>query len=366
MGFSEKTIMEAWERCAGQCECERGTHTHFYAPCGKSLAWKARGIAGQGGWEAHHITISGGDGLHNCEILCWECYKSALGHAMPSLFSGFYLDPVQQIQIGDYIKLESGDEGRVTGVEWDSVRIKALEGNDIVVSDRELFRHTVINYGRSSRKAKEPFHFHSLTLLRRMTGLKARNLFELVGILKKASDSVIYYHTHQFLQEHHYLIPEPANDFAVWVADSLGDEVLGERLANVNPFSSPDLEGIREKFVDIIEEHLSQYPSHREAMEGKEFYFVKSVRFIFPTPYIAHDLREFVEALRKVSLGSLYYHIFESRLRSEKGLNDFAIWFMESLGEDELGQVIARLDPYTYTLEGLRSSLIQLVEKRTQ
>ena len=79
---------------------------------------------------------------------------------------------------------------------------------------------------------------------------------------------------------------------------------------------------------------------------------------------MAHDLREFVESLRKISLGALYFHMFESRLRLGRGLNDFTIWLKDSLGETELGDQIARLDPYTYTLEGLRTSLIQLIEKR--
>ncbi len=83
-----------------------------------------------------------------------------------------------------------------------------------------------------------------------------------------------------------------------------------------------------------------------------------------PTPYVAHDLREFAETLRKISLGSLYFHVFESRLRLGKGLNDFSTWLQDSLGEAELAEDIARLDPYTYTLEGLRSALIQLIEKR--
>ena len=99
-------------------------------------------------------------------------------------------------------------------------------------------------------------------------------------------------------------------------------------------------------------------------MERREFHFVKSVGFIFPTPYLAYDLREFVEALRKVSLGSLYFHIFESRLRLGRGLNDFSAWLSDSLDEPELADEIARVDPYTYSLERLRSWLLQLIEKR--
>ncbi len=62
-------------------------------------------------------------------------------------------------------------------------------------------------------------------------------------------------------------------------------------------------------------------------------------------------------------MGSLYFHIFESRLRLGRGLNDFTAWLRDNLDETELGDEIAKLDPYTYTLEGLRSSLIQLLEK---
>jgi len=116
--------------------------------------------------------------------------------------------------------------------------------------------------------------------------------------------------------------------------------------------------------VATIEEHILKGTNSREAMPGREFSFMKSVSFVISTPYIAHDLREFVEALRKISLGSLYFHVFESRLRRGKGLNDFTIWLQDSLGENELGDEIARLDPYTYTLEGLRSTFIQLIERR--
>ncbi len=360
--FSTKTISEAWQRSAGQCECEKRTHKHFYTPCGKSLLWKAKGLTDHGGWEAHKITPSGGDGLFNCEILCWDCYRSVTGYLASTEFSEYFQGPTQQVQIGDYIRLESGDEGRVTSVTYDSVGVRFLDGTTNVISNSEI-RRILTNYGHSAKQAKEPFRFYNLVMVKKLTGLKAKNLVELVDNLKKVPDSVIYYHTHQFLQEHHYLNPEPANDFAIWVIDSLGDNVLGERLANVNPFSFRDLEGIREKIVKITEEHISQQTNRREAMEGREFHFIRSTRFIFPTPYVAHDLREFVGVLRKISLGSLYLHVFESRLRSTKGLNDFSLWLIDNLGEKEIGQIIAYLDPYTYTLEGLRSSLIMLLEK---
>jgi small-conductance mechanosensitive channel len=288
----------------------------------------------------------------------------AFRNAVPNLFAGFQLSATQQIKVGDYIKLETGEEGYVTEISWNNTRIKALDESTVIIPNNRLLQHTVINYGHPLKKAKEPFRFYSRTHITELTGLKAKNLHELVDVLKKAPDSITYYHTHHFLEEHHYLTPEPSNDFAIWVSDALGEEVLGERLASVNTFEFPTLGALRDRLTGIIEEYLAKGSNAREAMAGREFHFMKSVSVVFPTTYMVHDLREFIETLRKISLGSLYFHVFESRLRLGKGLNDFTIWLRDSLEEAELGEDIARLDPYTYTLEGLRSSLIQLIEKR--
>jgi small-conductance mechanosensitive channel len=288
----------------------------------------------------------------------------AFRNAAPNLFAGLQLGTTQQIKVGDYIKLETGEQGYVTEITLSNTRIKALDESVIIVPNNRLLQFTVVNYGHPLKKAAEPFRFYSRTYIKELTGLKAKSLRELVDTLKKVPDSVIYYHTHHFLEEHHYLIPEPSNDFAVWVNDVLGEEVLGERLASVNTFEFPSLGILRERIVVIIEEHLAGGANSREAMPGREFCFMKSVTLVMSTPYVADDLREFVEALRKISLGSLYFHVFESKLRLGRGLNDFTIWLQDSLKEEELGEEIARLDPYTYTLEGLRSAFIQLIEKR--
>jgi len=284
--------------------------------------------------------------------------------AAPNLFAGLQLSATQQIKVGDYIKVETGEEGYVTAINWNNTHIKALDESTIIIPNSRLLRGMVINYGHPLKKAKEPFRFSSRAHLAELTGLKARNLNELVAVLKKAPDAVVYYHTHHFLEQHHYLTPELSNDFAIWVGDALGDEVLGERLATVDAFTFPNLVTLRDRLAAIIEEYVSKGSNFREAMPGREFHFMKSVSVIIPTAYAVHDLREFVEALRKISLGSLFLHVFDARLRLGKGLNDFSIWMQDGLGDTELAEEINRLDPYTYTLEGLRLALIQLIEKR--
>jgi len=84
--------------------------------------------------------------------------------------------------------------------------------------------------------------------------------------------------------------------------------------------------------------------------------------FVLPTPYFAHNLKEFIEILNKISINSLYFHMFEARMRLKRDENDFANWF-RNMGEKKLAKDLLRLDPYNVTLEGLREDIINLVRK---
>jgi small-conductance mechanosensitive channel len=285
---------------------------------------------------------------------------------LANVYSGFQLSQGEQIKVGDFIKLESGESGYVTDVTWRNTQIRMLDGNLLLVPNMRLVQTTVINYGRPLKKASKPFRFYTRLHLKELTGLKARNLGELADILKEVPDSVIYYHTHHFLEEHHYLTPEPANDFALWVSDELGDEVLGEKLASIDTFDFATIGALRARIEAVIRDYLSKHSGGRTARDEREFYFIKSISFVMPTSFIAHDLREFVEVLRQISLDSLSYHIFDSRLRLKRRANDFAIWVEECLGDNDLSDRLAYLDPYDYTLEGLRSTIIQMIEKRVK
>lgn len=286
----------------------------------------------------------------------------AFRDAAPNLFASFHIAATQEIKIGDYIKLDT-TEGYVIEISWNTTHLKSLDGSIVLIPNNILIRHKIINYGRPLKKASEPFYFNTQTHMAELTGLKASTLEELVEVLKKAPDSVIYYHTHHFLEEHQYLVPELSNDFSRWVKEGLDNDTLAEKLADLNIFELKTLTLFKEKLVYTIEEYLQKNQYQREAVKGREFYFLESVSVLLPTSYVAHDLRELVESLRKISPASLYFHIFESRLRLGGELNDFAVWLDKCMAESELSREVARIDPYTLTLEGLRSSLIQTIEK---
>ncbi len=215
-------------------------------------------------------------------------------------------------------------------------------------------------------KAREPFQFFTRLHLSELTGLKAATLEELLELIKTVSGSCIYHHTHRFLQQHQYLSPEPPNDFAFWAGEVLGERQLSERLASIDTIQHTTIRSLREKIVETIEQYIGEFPTSkmRFATQAQYFYFIKSVSFVLPTPYVAHDLKEFLEILNKVTFDSIYFHIFEARLRLEKGDNDFSNWIETSLGDQELAHKISALDPYTRTMDDLQKTLIRIVETR--
>lgn len=215
-------------------------------------------------------------------------------------------------------------------------------------------------------KAKEPFRFYTRLHLSELTGFRASTLSQLANLIKKVPGSCIYHHTHRFLQQHQYLSPEPPNDFAYWVAETLGEDELAEKLASIDTVQFSNIRSLREKIITTIDDYFKNNPlaKLKFAREDEEFHFIKSVSFIIPTNYIACSLKEFVDILEKIAVDSIYFHIFEARLRLEKGNNDFSNWVETSIGDKELADKISKLDPYTYTLEDLRKTVIKIIQEK--
>ncbi len=213
----------------------------------------------------------------------------------------------------------------------------------------------------NTKRAQHSFRFSTQMSLIELTGLSARELYELLGHMKTVPDSVLYYHTHAFLKQHQFLSPEPPNDFAYWVTNVLQEDRLGEQLAAIDTVRFSSIQSLREALVQTMEKYLAKGRNNRVAPAGEEFHFMKARSFVLATPYEVNTLDEFADAISKVSLYSLYHHMFEARLRLQKSSNDFSLWLETELGEKSLANAIARLDPYTQTLDSLRKKIIRLV-----
>jgi hypothetical protein len=211
----------------------------------------------------------------------------------------------------------------------------------------------------------EGFHFYTQYHLVELLGTKARNPVELLEGIKSVPASSIYYHTHRFLQQHHYLSPEPPNDFAFWLMEILHLKGLGEEFLSVDTVRYCNLEDLRRTFQESLEDYLSRDGAMADCLPGFEFHFMACKTFVLPMPYTAKNLRDFGDILRKVSIRSLYFHIFEARMRLGVPDNDFSQW-LKSIGEKRLADEISKLDPYNMTLENLRRKIIRMVEDCAQ
>jgi hypothetical protein len=210
------------------------------------------------------------------------------------------------------------------------------------------------------QESKETFRFYTSSILVEITGKKAHHLKEFVKILKEIDETSIFYHVHHALREYSFAPGQYSNDFARWVAEDLEEGALAERLASINVRDFTDLNSLRNKLVEIVEDHLSSTIEIRKAPPGREFYFLRSTEIISPTPYEVTTLEEFTRALDRVGMRSIYFHFFDARLRLGRKTNDFSNWIHYTLGEEEKARKIDSLDPYFITMDQLKYRIIAI------
>lgn len=215
---------------------------------------------------------------------------------------------------------------------------------------------------RRSRWARAPFYFNSASHLLRIGREKATNLQELLEALKSCPDASIFQHTFQTLEEHHFIKEGFSNDFSHWAFASCNEVELAERLAALDVREFTSIPALRDRLVQIIESYLQKNPraGTRAAMEP--FYLMAADLVVVPTPYVARNLEEFADGLRKVSIHSIYYHFIDARLRLKLDTNDFSIWLEQELDLPALADRLNRIDIYTSTLEGVRRVILRDIE----
>jgi hypothetical protein len=216
---------------------------------------------------------------------------------------------------------------------------------------------------------KDPFHFRKVLFLVEAHNRRAASLDELLRGVNTVPVGSISYHMHREFLAHKFALTGYANDFAYWAARVIGDELLAEKLANLNVFRYRSLEGVRAELARLIAEHLYAVPeaAAERAQRGREFYFQSARSIVMECNKSAHDLPTFAAALAVVPSSSIFYHLFETRYSSEHAggerVNDFAAWIEHSLGLTELGASVAQIDPYMFSLDEARKRILHLVSE---
>lgn len=70
----------------------------------------------------------------------------ALQDTLSNLFAGMHILVENSVRVGDYIKLDSGEEGYVTDIGWRTTRVRQLANNLIIIPNSKLIQSNVTNY----------------------------------------------------------------------------------------------------------------------------------------------------------------------------------------------------------------------------
>jgi small-conductance mechanosensitive channel len=76
----------------------------------------------------------------------------ALQDTLSNLFAGFYIAVAGQVRLGDYIRLNTGEEGYVTDIGWRSTTIRALANNMIIIPNSKLGQAIVTNFNLPEKR----------------------------------------------------------------------------------------------------------------------------------------------------------------------------------------------------------------------
>jgi hypothetical protein len=216
------------------------------------------------------------------------------------------------------------------------------------------------------RWARAPFYFNSAAHLLRIGRERSSNRQELLESLRSCPNDSIFQHTFQTLQEHHFIREGFSNDFAHWAFAACNEVGLAERLASIDVRGFTSIPDLRNRLVAIVEEYLKRNPRARDRAALEPFYFCASDTVVIPTPFVARNLLEFVESLKRVSIHSIHYHFIEARLRLKLNSNDFSVWLEEEMELGAIADRLNRIDIYTSTLHEVRDQILRILERAAQ
>jgi len=70
----------------------------------------------------------------------------ALQDTLANLFAGIHILVEKSVRVGDFIKLETGQEGYVQDITWRTTRVRMLPNNMVIIPNNKLSQSIVTNY----------------------------------------------------------------------------------------------------------------------------------------------------------------------------------------------------------------------------
>jgi hypothetical protein len=210
----------------------------------------------------------------------------------------------------------------------------------------------------------EPFALFDCSLARCASGRSCSNLRELLDAVRTSSEAVLEHHMLRCVLDDHFELYEFPNDLARWAWDALGDRLLGEQIALIDPYQFQSLAGMRTAIADVIEERLWSLERIPWCRPGLELHLVESRLIAYDTGERVDVPLALAELISRIPLRSLFYHVHEARRRTKGATDDFSSW-LEAHGADALlVEQLRAIDFYFLNLNQLRGALVEAFDQR--
>lgn len=208
------------------------------------------------------------------------------------------------------------------------------------------------------------FSIKDCALISLATGKRAQNLRELREMIQTIDPESIYYHFWGVLLRPSFDDPEFKNDFASWCRHSIHDDKTAEKLSIIDPTEFDTLDDLRAEIIEVIEERLEEIEFVRWAQPDEQFNFVTFQTVVFDTGNRIEKPSDLPEAIRKMSVSSIFYHFIDARRRPPDRTDDFRVW-LRGCGEqyNSICEQIGLVDPFFPSLRELREQLAQVVDQ---
>src|SRR4051794_15116782 len=151
----------------------------------------------------------------------------------------------------------------------------------------------------------EPFAIFDSSLAVLPIGRSCTNLRELLDGIRSVPDMVIEHHMVRCALEDPFELYEFPNDLARWCWDALGDHVLAEQLALVDPYHHESSDALRATLVDVIENRIWESDRIPFSRPGLELHFVGSRLVAYDTGERLPTPTALAEAMPRISLRSI-------------------------------------------------------------
>jgi small-conductance mechanosensitive channel len=124
----------------------------------------------------------------------------ALQDTLGNFFAGLYIRADRFIEIGQYVRIETGDEGYVHHIGWRSTRIRMLPNNMVIVPNNKIVQSIITNYYMPDPElavlVQVGVHYNSdLKKVEKVTSEVAKEVLQTVPGGVTSFDPFIRYHT---------------------------------------------------------------------------------------------------------------------------------------------------------------------------